>query len=228
MLDLRQRSTEKEILDEQSFDETTLREIYGHLALVNQWLGGRRTVLLHLEKFSRRWESGRTIKILDVGSGGADIPKAIVDWARKKGIHVFITALDLVPVKGLQDYPEIQPVIARHPDLPFAAESFDYVITSLFFHHLSDAEIPASLIAFDRIARRGILVNDLVRSPLAYFGFRFFCIFTPNEIFRKDGFTSIKRAFVRPEVENWIAAAGLSYLKYSPHFAWRFALAGEK
>ena len=62
---------------------------------VNHWLGYTRSTLAHLERFSKSWTRGRTIRILDVATGSADVPLAILKWAAKRGWDVQIVGIDL-------------------------------------------------------------------------------------------------------------------------------------
>ena len=248
----KERAAGPEIMDTAGLDYETTAEVYGEIRKVNRFLGGRRAVLKHLRQFlspgvilkepkategARSFASLRmttSVRILDVASGAGDIPAAIVRWARRKKIPVRVTVFDLNPHalcyarKNFGDYPEIDFVRGDSFKLPFRDGSFDYVISSLFFHHLKEDEIIAALQSFDRIARRGIVVNDLVRSPAAYAGFLLFSSFSRSEIFRRDGALSVRRGFRRPEIEAMIRRSGLGYLKYYRHFAFRFAVAGEK
>ena len=228
------RSQEKEIMDLSPLTYEESVSVYKLIARVNQYLGGTGVILRHLRRFSREWKPGQTIRILDVGSGGADIPKAIALWFRKRKWPAQITTLDLngeavrMAKNQLEDYPEITCVQGSCFELPFPENSFHYVISSMFFHHLSDAEAVLALKAFDQITSRGIIINDLVRSRRAFWGIKLFAAFTGNKIFQNDAPLSVLRGFVAKEADSLIERSGLSYLKFHRHFAHRFALAGEK
>jgi ubiquinone/menaquinone biosynthesis C-methylase UbiE len=234
MLTLKTRSTEKEMIDLQPLSDEEALKAFRLIRYINRHLGGANVILSHLKHFSRAWNPDSPIRILDVGAGACDIPQTIVDWARKAGWRVEITALDSNPKvleyakSELACYPEIQLLHADIFQVFFPAGSFDYVISSLTFHHLDDKEIPQALRLFDRLARRGMIINDLVRSETAYFWIYLLSRLTPNKVFRNDAPLSVRRSFKRGEVENWIRETGFSYLKYYNHFAYRFALAGEK
>ena len=234
MVTFKTRSQEKEIMDLgiPSYEETVGN--YRLIRSVNRFLGGSQTILTHLARFSRSWSKDALIRILDVGSGAADIPQAIIRWGRRRGYPISVVAVDRDPHvirfarQALEDYPEITWVRALSPSLPFGPASFDYVISSLFFHHLSEGEIVETLQTFDRLARRGIVVNDLLRRRRAYLGIFLLSRFSRNQPFRKDAPLSVLRGFQRSEIEPLVAKAGLGYLKFCSHFAYRFAIAGEK
>lgn len=234
MTALKKRSLEKEIMDLEvrGYEETA--EAYRFIRDVNRYLFGTRVILSHLDQYSKRWNKETPIRILDVATGASDIPQSIALWARKHGFRVQIVALDINPQvmvfakREIAGYPEILLVRGSVFDLPFRPQTFDYVISSMFFHHLTDEEVIKVLRIFDRFAKRGVVVNDLVRNLRAYLWIHLFARLTKNEMIRNDAPLSVLRGYRRPEVQNLIQESGLSYLGYHRHFAHRFAIAGEK
>lgn len=228
------RSHKKEIMDLEvrGYEETA--ETFRLIKHVNRFLGGTRVILTHLRQLSRRWPKGRLIRILDVATGASDIPQAIADWARKKGYRLCMVALDINPQvltfasREIAGYPEITLIRASVFALPFRPASFDYVISSMFFHHLSEDEVVRVLQIFDRQALRGIIVNDLLRRLRSYCWIRLFAGLTRNEMFRHDAPLSVLRGYRRLEVEHLIRKSGLDYLRYQEHFGHRFAISGER
>jgi hypothetical protein len=101
------------------------------------------------------------------------------------------------------------------------------VTCGLFFHHLTDDQIVAALRSFDRLAARGIVVNDLVRSRRAFvWTWLFTWPFHP--ILHHDGPLSVRRALKPAEMRHLAAAAGLPWLTVRRHFGHRMTLAGQK
>jgi SAM-dependent methyltransferase len=233
-LSVKTRSHEKEIMDLEyaSFEETS--ETYRLIRRVNRYLGGSSVILAHLERFARGWNRAKTLRILDAAAGIADIPQAIVRWARKKGQSIHVTALDINPHAlafgraELAGYPEISFLRGSIFDPPFLEGSFDYVISSMFFHHLTEEEAARVLKISSELARRGVIVNDLLRKRGAYLGILFLSRFSRNAMFRNDAPLSVLRGFRRPEVESLIESSGLGYLRFHRHCFYRFAIAGEK
>lgn len=229
-----ERTSHKEIMDIRSLSPEESASVYHLMAGVNEFLGGTKVVLTHLENYSKKWKPGEKIRILDVGTGGSDIPAAVAQWARQKNFDVTVTALDLEHNAlafgkerhgGLRKIRYVQGSCFR---LPFSEGSFDYVITSMFFHHLTNDEIIRCLLSFDRLASRGIIINDLMRSRRAYAGFLLLTFFIDDPVFCHDGLLSIRRAFRPRDLKDWIKTSGLKYLSVHRHFAFRLAAAGEK
>jgi SAM-dependent methyltransferase len=228
---MKARSLEPEILDVRRPPRDELTRAYRFLEWINRRLGGVRAMVRALEAFAPRWTG--PVRLLDVGTGIADIPRAVVDWARATGRRVEVVALDRegdtleLAREASRGHPEIAFVRGDVRELPFAARSFDYVLSSLFLHHLPDDGAVGALRAFDRLARRGIVVNDLLRRRRLLWWTRFFTLFG-GDIVRTDGPLSVRKAFTLTEIEAVVARAGLGWLTARVVFGHRFVLAGEK
>src|SRR5438270_379812 len=84
----------EELLD---LGEGTDKDVARNLAdlrRINRFLGGRRVILEALAALVDK-AGLRELSLLDVGTGSADIPGAVADWCRSRGIVANITALDL-------------------------------------------------------------------------------------------------------------------------------------
>jgi ubiquinone/menaquinone biosynthesis C-methylase UbiE len=84
-------------------------------------------------------------------------------------------------------------------DPPFADGAFDYAITSMFLHHLSDDDAVKVLRNMDRVARRGIVAADLLRHPSAYAWISLFTV-ASNRLVKHDARASVRQAFDPDEV----------------------------
>ena len=83
----------------------------------------------------------------------------------------------------------------------FKLESYDVVLCTLFLHHFKNKELISFLRTTIQKATIGIVVNDLHRHRLAYYLFKLIGIFVKNKTFKKDGLTSVLRAFKRKDLE---------------------------
>lgn len=227
------RSREREYLDDHQPEQQVADRIYRFLALVNRYLGGSRATLARFDALSRTWHPGARITVLDVASGEADVPRALIAWGREKGFDICVTALDL-STRALTSARRAAPpddrlrfVCGEVDRLPYRDGAFDYVTCALFFHHLGDDEIVAALVAFNRIAARGIVVNDLVRTWRAYFWIRLFTL-PCHPILRHDGPLSVQRSLRPNELSALAARARLPWLSVQTHFGHRMTLAGDK
>ncbi len=234
---LRTRRRQDEWMDDPAADPIQLEKSLRFIRRVNAWLGYTRATLRHLDRFARRWERGREVRILDVATGSADVPLAVLRWAAKRGHDVRIVAVDLgaricdaaaqaARAAGVSAE-KLQVLQADATRLPFADGSFDYAMTSMFLHHLDEEQVVQVLREMDRVSSRGILAADLVRRRRAYFWISLLTL-AANPMVRHDARLSVAQAFSRAEVESLRERAALDYAKYYGHFGHRFVLAGEK
>jgi SAM-dependent methyltransferase len=230
-----ERSLQPERMDLEAFSFADAAIILRNLETINAWLGGVRATLYHLRHFARTWKPGEKIRIIDWGTGGADTPRAIIRWSRKQGFPIEIVGVDSNPTvieyarTACRDYPEIQLVQEDLEKPPQYEGGFDYAISSLCLHHLSDPQIIQLLKNSDRLAKRGIIMNDLKRSKRAWAWIWVLSRLTrTHPIVQDDGPLSVRRAFRPNELESLARQAGLNYLNVKTHFGYRLTLAGEK
>jgi hypothetical protein len=133
--------------------------------------------------------------------------------------------------EACREYPEIEIV---EGDVSFrwndgVDEPFDYAISSLCLHHLSDSEVVELLKNSNRIATRGMILNDLKRSARAWaWIWALSRLERAHPIVQYDGPLSVKRAFTPTEPRNFARQADVTYLRAYTHFGYRLTLAGEK
>lgn len=225
---------EEEWMDTRPFvDSNEARRALYFLAKMNRQFGGVSAVLKPLMNWSQRWYPGEPVHILDVGTGGADIPVALVKWARENGHSLRITAVELVPEiaafakQATHSYPEITVLERDLRDIPKEL-TFDYVIASLFLHHIPLPLRAEALSCLDHRARRGLVVSDLGRSLFAYWTVSAASYIWGDAIVRHDGPLSVRRAMRINELESLAREASLPYLQAHSHPWSRVTLAGEK
>lgn len=231
--DLSTRIREEEWMDRPGVDATALRDSLRFIRRVNSLLGYTRTTLSHLERFSQSWKRNEIIRIVDLATGSADIPLAILRWADRRKWRVEVVGIDLHPITShlaREHAARDRRLCILRADAtatPFADASFDYALTAMFLHHLDEAGAIRVLKEMNRVARRGIVAADQVRNRRAYAWISLFTLFS-NDMIRHDARVSVAQAFSRSEILAMRDAAGLGYARYYPHFGHRFVLAGEK
>lgn len=221
------------MLDAPDADRRGLLKSLSYIRIMNKLLGYDTLITRHLERFSSNWKPGQTIRILDVGTGSADIPLTILKWAQSRGFDLRIVGLDLHPfivgeaARNVAGHSRISIVRGDALRLPFADNSFDYATTSMFLHHLEESEVEQVLRNMDRVARRGLIVSDLLRLRRSYAFITLATLFATKMV-RHDARVSIEQAFSQAEVLTLRDRAGIPYADYSNHLTHRFILAGEK
>jgi SAM-dependent methyltransferase len=213
-----------ELMD-QPCSREEIRGALRDLARVNRWFLGYRPTLDWLDSLNLR---GRApVRIVDVGCGYGDALRRVEKWARDRGIAVELIGLDLNPDSAViadEATPKgsgIRWMTGNVFDHPIEG-TVDVVISSLFTHHLPDADVTRFLQWMENHAAVGWFVNDLSRAPIPYRLFGWFArVMRLHRFVQHDGPVSIARAF-RPE--DWgrlCAAAGLResdyrVVKYKP------------
>jgi ubiquinone/menaquinone biosynthesis C-methylase UbiE len=168
----------------------------------------------------------RTTRMLDVGTGCADLPRSIVHWARRRGSRVEVVAADVHPqVRAIakarcRDFPEIRVQAADALELPFAADSFDVAIISLTLHHFDDGHQLQVLRELARVSSSIVIVNELRRTRLNYAGARLLAatVWRGNRLTRHDGPLSVLRAFTAHELTRLCEGAGMRGHVYRHYF----------
>ena len=219
-------------MDGDAVDPEMLRASLRFIRRINDWLGYTRATVRQLERFSRGWARGQTIWILDLATGSGDVPRAILRWADRKGWAVRVVGFDRhsVTAKAANDENTDRRMSILQADVfapPFENESFDYVMTSMFLHHLSDEEAVTVMRSMGQLARRGVIVADLIRNRRAYAWATLFTAMS-NPMVRHDARVSVAQAFTREEAISMGERAELGFVAYEKHFGHRFILAGEK
>jgi 2-polyprenyl-3-methyl-5-hydroxy-6-metoxy-1,4-benzoquinol methylase len=182
-----------------------------NLESLNRRFGAHRLVLDQLAPLLAKRQP---LRLLDLGTGAGDIPRAIVLQARRAGCPVLITAVDrqaptlAIARKMAADFPEIRFVEADM--LTFSEDVlFDVVMCNLVLHHLEESDAIRLLRRCRELSRGAVLVTDLRRSRLAQAG-----IFAVTELFyrepmtRHDARLSAERAFSYAELGKLAVAAG--------------------
>lgn len=224
-------------MDDPAADPAELARSLVFIRRVNRWFGYNRSTIAHLERFAATWPQDRPIRILDIATGSADVPLAVLRWAARTRRDVRIVGVDLhektvaaarrlVADAGVST-DTLSIVQGDATTLPFADGSFDYAMTSMFLHHLDEPVIVKVLREMDRVSSRGVIVADLLRRRRAYAWITLFTL-AAGPMVRHDARASVAQAFTRREIETIRDQAGLDYAAYREHFGHRFVLAGEK
>ncbi len=220
-------------LDEASFEE--VRDSLQDVRRVNRYLSGYRVLLHHMGRFFDRHTSSQPLTILDAATGSADQPMEVVRYARQRGIPVRVTAIDInrkmirFAQEEARKFPEIRFVQCNVLEMPFRENSFDVVINSLALHHFSKEHAVAMLKSFSRLARRGVIINDLHRSRVAYTAIYMLTrLLTHNRLTRYDAPVSVMNAFTPEEMRAMAQEAGWLQFEVHRHFPYRIALVENK
>lgn len=224
------RETKPERIDTGDYTDKEYKTFLREIRFINQRLGDRSA----LEKALLSEISKLDIKefsVLDVGAGSGELLGVIAEFARQNGRRCNLVGLDLNELSSLEiareseNYPEVNAVRGDAFRLPFGDGTFDFAICSLFTHHLTDEQIPTVLREMERVSRRGIVVIDLERNPIAWLLFNFFCFaYRISRLVRQDGSLSIRKGFQEGELAALANRAGLSNATVQRQMPYRVVL----
>lgn len=221
------RSLEKELMDLPGQSRELLEEDLRNLRVLNRCLGGSRAVIRGLTRAVQRQGLSK-FSLLDVGTGSGDIPAVIASWARNKGLGGQIVGLEAEPVtiqaavRQTKHLPEIAIVRGDATQPPFPSGSFDFVVASQLLHHFSEEIIISNLRVWSKLARRAIIISDLVRHPVAYYGIGCLTrLATRNIMTLTDAPLSVKRAFTLSEWKDLFNRAGVGQVELFSVFPFR-------
>ena len=227
------RIYEEEMLDAGEGTDKDVAQSLSDLRRINRFLGGRRVILRALSS-CLDGTGLQKVSLLDVGTGSADIPMAVAADCRRAGLESFITAVDIsernlsVSRSRLNVSADIHLVQADSLNLPFASRSFDFVTASLFLHHFRDEDVVRLLADFGRIAKRAVLVNDLIRNLVPYYFTRIaFPLLGTSFLTQNDGPVSVLRAFTAEEMKDLARRAGLNNVQVKRLFPYRLSLVAD-
>jgi ubiquinone/menaquinone biosynthesis C-methylase UbiE len=111
--------------------------------------------------------------------------------------------------------------------LPYGDGSFDVAHTSMVVHHLAPQEAILLLREMARVARLGVVVNELDRSRLGWIGaWLIGHLLTGNRYTRQDAPLSVLRSYRADEMKDLLRSAGLTPVRTERRaFGQRYAIA---
>jgi ubiquinone/menaquinone biosynthesis C-methylase UbiE len=212
----------EELIDGPLDDPAALAGNLRDLRRLNRVLGGVRLSRLAVDRLLTAAPihmDASPISIIDVGTGGADIPVALLAEARRRGRALEVVAVDARP-EVIEAARASRPALSRLPglaldvsdgrSLPHPDRAFDIAHASLLVHHFAPDEAVALLAEMARVARLGIVVNDLDRGRLHWLGAWLIAhLFTLNRYTRRDAPLSVRRAYTPREMGELLSRAGL-------------------
>lgn len=210
----------REHLDGDLGATSTLEGNLRDLRRINRLFGGAALSVEAIRRLveARRVPAGAALRVLDVGTGAADIPTALLRAAGPWS-SVVVTAVDSRR-EVLDAAVRVDPALASEPgltleaadgrSLPFAVRAFGVAHASLVLHHLDREDAVAFIRELARVASVGIVLNDLARSRLALAGaWVVLHALTRNPWTLHDGVLSVRRAWTVEEAEGLVREAGL-------------------
>lgn len=220
------RSIQEELMDHPIIDKSILFKNLKELEFINRFTGGP---VLGFDAI-RQMVGQRTeeLHIADIGYGAGDMLAYIIKHAHRLPCPVKLTGIDLMPEA-------LEYVQQEHPKLPeqVSFETCDYaewfdkghqpdiIHAGLFCHHLKDNQLVSFLRQAAENCTIGVVINDLERSPIAYYNIKVLTqLFSRSAFTKNDAPLSVLRGFKKREWKTYLEEAGID--DYSIQWKWAF------
>ena len=221
-------------MDDLSIGDDRLTDALDDLWWTNRLLGGWAATNAVLDPLL---DAHDRLRLLDLGTGGADALVHLVPRAAQRGCHLTAVGLDANPSAlaygrrrmeatvpaGLQN--RITLVEGDALDLSYDDDAFDVTLAALVLHHFHGPDAVRFLQEMNRVSRLGAVVNDLHRHPVAYAAI--WCVgrlLPTSTMFRHDAPLSVRRGFRRSELHALAHAAHWPRATVRWHWAFRYTL----
>jgi ubiquinone/menaquinone biosynthesis C-methylase UbiE len=225
----------EELLDGPLDDAIALAANLRDLRRLNRLTGGGALSVRAVQALRRE---APIMTILDVGAGACDIPMLLLADAKRHDEPLEVTATDSRPEvlaaarglrPGLARVAGLTIAVADGLELPYADRSFDVAHTSLVVHHLAPGDAVVLLRELRRVARSGVVVNDLDRSWTTWLGAWILARgLATSRYTRHDAPLSVRRAYTQGEMTGLLREAGArpvaSFRGFARH---RYAIAAR-
>ncbi len=224
MIDLKNRSTQKELLDAADIPFADIKKNMQELETINRLLGGHSITNKGFEAFCSQGVT--RLSVCEIGCGGGDNLRAIYRYCSSKNIEVKLTGIDMKEEC-------IEFARQRNADMPASWICSDYkladlesdppdiIFSSLFCHHFKQDELVYMMGWMKANCQRGFFINDLQRHPLAYYSIRWITHFFSNSyLVKNDAPLSVARGFAKNDWEQIFSLAGIR--NYSLRWMWAF------
>lgn len=223
-MNLKNRASEEEIMDDLNISGPVIDQTLRELDFINRTLGGN---AISLKAFRSILKKKEIQSVVDLGCGGADILIEMAKIGNKLNRKVTFTGIDANPhivsyaANHTSSWPEIKVECLNIFSESFQQRSFDIIHCCLFLHHFSHKELVGLFHRFRKQARVAIVVNDLHRHFLAFYSIKLLTrIFSRSFMVRNDAALSVARGFKKSELKAILQEAGIQ--NYSLKWRWAF------
>jgi 2-polyprenyl-3-methyl-5-hydroxy-6-metoxy-1,4-benzoquinol methylase len=226
MIDLSERSTQEEVMDDLDSSGSIIDQTLKELETINTLLGGNYVTLNGLDLLLNTSNKKESITIVDLGCGGGDILRLIAKWGEQKNISLQLTGIDANP--NIVDFAfahtsekDIQYKALNIFSEEFKQQRFDVVVSTLFFHHFTSDQLADFFKQLKTQVRIGIVINDLHRHWFAYYSIKWLTqLFSKSPMVVNDAPLSVARAFRKKDWIEIFEKAGIT--NYKLRWMWAF------
>ncbi len=226
-LDTTYRTDLEESMDDFSMDNDGLVTALNDIARINQLLGGNSVTLEGVKTLIKDLPKDKTVTIMDFGCGSGDMLRMLSKFGKENNLNFQLIGIDANEAtirhaeKCSEEFENITYLAEDIFLYDFSKYNIDIALITLTLHHFKDDEILKIMRVILNLVKKGIVVNDLQRSKLAYRLFQaIIFIFRLEKMTAEDGLISILRGFKRKDLEKF--SKELGFKKYSIKWKWAF------
>jgi SAM-dependent methyltransferase len=231
---LAQRHRRPELMDQPGLDANEHARALTGLGRINR--ASRSAAILWPALFQlARSDTVARLRVLDLGTGGGDVPIALAGRAARDRLPIHFDGCDksALAVRFATENAISKGRAVRFFTFDAMTDSipndYDVLMCSLFMHHFDDADATGLLRRMAGAAGRMVLVNDLIRCrvgyALAWAGCR---LLSRSPIVHHDGPASVASAFTLKEVRELARRADLGEIALARRWPFRFLMAWSR
>ena len=223
MIDYKNRSLKKELLDQNDIPFEDIALNMKELNFINSVLGGHS---ITIKGFKDLLQGKKKISVCEIGCGGGDNMEVIYKFCKRNNIISSFTGIDInneciAFAKGKSKIENVNFIVSDYLNVDFGTTKPDIIFSSLFCHHFNDSEIITMLKWMDANSNIGFFINDLHRHPLAYHFIKLTTqLFSKSYLVKKDAPLSVLRGFKKQDWENTLRKSDLT--DYTVKWQWAF------
>jgi 2-polyprenyl-3-methyl-5-hydroxy-6-metoxy-1,4-benzoquinol methylase len=225
-IDFRQRSYQKELLDNDAIPFEDIRTNMREINTINKFLGGHK---ITLDGFKKLLTNKKSIHVCEIGCGDGNNLFVIVNWCKKNNVEIKCTGIDIkeecidaakIKYKNLN----AQWLATDYKKAGFYQKP-DIIFSSLFCHHFTDEELVEQMQWMQQNSTTGFFINDLQRNWFAYHSIKIITkIFSSSYLVKNDAPLSVARGFHKNEWIEILQKAGIKNFMIEWKWAFRYLI----
>jgi len=228
-MSMKERSYEKELLDQDDIPFSDILLNLRELNTVNTRLGGHKITCEGVNFFLKKFPSANVLTIAEIGCGGGDNLVAISNFLQKKKQRANLIGID-IKAECIQFASQHTPanrvwICNDYRSTIWRDKKPDIIFSSLFCHHFTDEELIEQLNWLKENSRLGFFINDLHRNFFAYHSIKLLThFFSKSYLVKNDAPLSVKRGFKKKDWLKLLSAAGISKCQVKWRWAFRYLI----
>jgi 2-polyprenyl-3-methyl-5-hydroxy-6-metoxy-1,4-benzoquinol methylase len=203
------------------------------LRRINAWTANASLMWKHMATPTRE-TSSRPLRVLDIATGAADIPIALLKMSTSRGVTLEIDACDVSDQAiafAAENCSAANTAVRlfRHDILRDEIPGqYDIVICSQFLHHLSNEDAEIVLRRMKSAATSRVVVVDLERGHANWLQVWFATrVLSRSKVVHFDGPQSVRAAYTVAEFRSLAQQSGFASFEICRSWPCRFVFTGE-